>query len=100
MSGSVMRAVLAAVAATALAGFGAAQAADPIKVGTVFPLSGGAGPNGKAVTDAVKVAAEMINKSGGLLGRQLVVISKDDESTPAVGVSRANETDRRRRSTS
>jgi branched-chain amino acid transport system substrate-binding protein len=71
--------------------FQAGLAQGPIKVGTIFPLSGGAGPNGQAVTNAVKVAADGINKKGGLLGRQLVVIAKDDESTPAVGVSRANE---------
>jgi branched-chain amino acid transport system substrate-binding protein len=68
-----------------------AGAQGPIKVGTIFPLSGGAGPNGQAVTNAVKVAADLINRKGGVLGRQIVVISKDDESTPAVGVSRANE---------
>jgi branched-chain amino acid transport system substrate-binding protein len=34
---------------------------------------------------------QQINDKGGLLGRKLTVISKDDESTPAVGVSRANE---------
>ncbi|MDX3810398.1 MAG: ABC transporter substrate-binding protein, partial [Bosea sp. (in: a-proteobacteria)] len=28
---------------------------------------------------------------GGLLGRKIVLSQKDDESTPAVGVSRANE---------
>jgi branched-chain amino acid transport system substrate-binding protein len=64
---------------------------EPIKIGVIFPLSGPAGPNGQAVTSAVKVAAEMINAKGGVLGRKLVVISKDDESTPAVGVTRANE---------
>lgn len=80
-------AVLAAVAVTA----GTSLAQGPIRIGTIFPLSGGAGPNGQAVTSAVKIAAETINKQGGLLGRQLTVISKDDESTPAVGVSRANE---------
>lgn len=64
---------------------------EPIKVGTIFPLSGPAGPNGQAVTSAVKIAAEMINAKGGVLGRKIVVVSKDDESTPAVGVTRANE---------
>ncbi|MDQ8727436.1 ABC transporter substrate-binding protein [Bradyrhizobium sp. LHD-71] len=63
----------------------------PIKVGTIFPLSGGAGPDGQSVTNGVKLALEQINEAGGLLGRKLVLISKDDESTPAVGVSRANE---------
>jgi branched-chain amino acid transport system substrate-binding protein len=64
---------------------------EPIKVGTIFPQSGPAGPNGQAVANAVRIAAEMINAKGGVLGRKLVVVSKDDESTPAVGVTRANE---------
>ncbi|MGY4360539.1 branched-chain amino acid transport system substrate-binding protein [Bradyrhizobium sp. i1.7.7] len=65
--------------------------AQDIKVGTIFPLSGGAGPDGQTVTNAVKLMVQQINDKGGLLGRKLTVISKDDESTPAVGVSRANE---------
>ncbi|MBR0962661.1 ABC transporter substrate-binding protein [Bradyrhizobium diazoefficiens] len=65
--------------------------AQDIKVGTIFPLSGGAGPDGQTVTNAVKLMVQQINEKGGLLGRKLSVISKDDESTPAVGVSRANE---------
>src|SRR3954453_14263036 len=63
----------------------------PIKVGTIFPLSGGAGPDGQSVTKPVKLAIEQLNQAGGLLGRKITLISKDDESTPAVGVSRANE---------
>jgi branched-chain amino acid transport system substrate-binding protein len=86
---STVKTVLAALAIVMLAAMPAA--AQPIKVGTIFPLSGGAGPNGQAVTNAVKVMAEMLNAQGGVLGRQIAVISKDDESTPAVGVSRANE---------
>src|SRR6201747_695733 len=74
-----------------LLGLGAPALAQDIKVGTIFPLSGGAGPDGQTVTNAVKLVAQQINDKGGLLGRKLVLISKDDESTPAVGVSRANE---------
>jgi len=83
---------------TIAAGAGAASLAmpalaqgEPIKVGAIFPLSGPAGPNGQAVVSAIKIAAEMINAKGGVLGRKIVVIAKDDESTPAVGVTRANE---------
>src|SRR3954467_3667981 len=64
---------------------------DPIKVGTIFPLSGGAGPDRQPVTNAVKLAIEQLNQAGGFLGRKITLVSKDDESTPAVGVSRANE---------
>src|SRR6478735_7570519 len=79
------------LAAALLFAFAAPAMAQDIKVGTIFPLSGGAGPDGQTVTNAVKLVVDQINAKGGLLGRKLVVVSKDDESTPAVGVSRANE---------
>lgn len=63
----------------------------PVKVGVIVPLSGPAGPNGQIVANAVKVAADLVNAKGGVLGRKIEVIAKDDESTPAVGVTRANE---------
>lgn len=69
----------------------AARAADPIKVGMLFPQSGGAGDDGQRVTRAVQVMAGLINAQGGVLGRPLEVIVRDDESTPAVGVAKANE---------
>lgn len=86
MKRTVLLGILAALALSPVA-----MAQEPIKVGTIFPLSGGAGPDGQSVTNGVKLALEDINAKGGLLGRKLVLISKDDESTPAVGVSRANE---------
>jgi branched-chain amino acid transport system substrate-binding protein len=83
---------------TAVAGAGAASLAmpalaqgEPIKVGVIVPLSGPAGPNGQAVLHAVQVIADMVNARGGVMGRKVAVIGKDDESTPAVGVTRANE---------
>jgi len=72
-------------------GFPALAQGEPIKVGVIVPLSGPAGPNGQGVAHAVSIAAEMINAKGGVMGRKIVVIAKDDESTPAVGVTRANE---------
>jgi len=80
---------LIAVATLALAGSAAAQ--STVKVGTIFPLSGGAGPQGQHVTQAITAMAAVINESGGVLGRKIEIISRDDESTPAVGVSRATE---------
>lgn len=78
-----------AVAALALTGSAFAQAT--VKVGTIFPLSGGAGPQGQHVTQAITAMAAVINESGGVLGRKIEIVSRDDESTPAVGVSRATE---------
>lgn len=78
-----------AVAALALSGSAMAQAT--VKVGTIFPLSGGAGPQGQHVTQAITAMAAVINESGGVMGRKIEIVSRDDESTPAVGVSRATE---------
>ena len=83
-----------ALAATLALGLGlaaSAQAQNTVKVGTIFPLSGGAGPQGQHVTKAIETMAAIINESGGVLGRRIELVSRDDESTPAVGVSRANE---------
>ncbi len=85
----MIRALLLAVTAGAcLIGTAAAQ---PIKVGVIFPLSGGAGPQGQHLVKSIQTMATLINESGGVLGRPIVIEARDDESTPAVGVSRANE---------
>lgn len=68
-----------------------AQAQATVKVGTIFPLSGGAGPQGQHVTQAIEAMAAVINESGGVMGRKIEIVSRDDESTPAVGVSRATD---------
>ncbi len=80
---------LALAAGMCLAGGAAAQGA--VKVGVIFPLSGGAGPQGQHVTQAIQSMAALINDAGGVMGRKIEIVSRDDESTPAVGVSRANE---------
>ena len=80
-----------AFALTAGLGLTGTVAAQPVKVGVIFPLSGGAGPQGQHLVKSIQSMAALINESGGVLGRQIVIEARDDESTPAVGVSRANE---------
>jgi len=88
---SVLKSVLAtATLAMAFAGPAVAQP-KPVKVGVIIPLSGGAGPQGQHVTQAVQAMAATINEGGGVLGRPIEVLVRDDESTPAVGVSRASD---------
>jgi branched-chain amino acid transport system substrate-binding protein len=57
----------------------------PYKVGTTQCLSGGAASIGKTALVGVQVAVERINKSGGILGREVKLIAEDDESKPDVG---------------
>ena len=66
-------------------------ASGPLKIGVIIPLSGAAGPNGKHVLSAIELQAAKINEAGGINGRKIEVISKDDQSTPATGVSAAND---------
>jgi branched-chain amino acid transport system substrate-binding protein len=68
-----------------------AASAGPLKIGVIVPLSGPAGPNGGHVLEAIEVMADMINEDGGCDGRQIEVVSRDDQSTPAAGVSAATE---------
>ena len=51
---------IASLGALALAGQAQAQAQQPIKVGVIFPLSGGAGPQGQHVTQAIQAMAAII----------------------------------------
>lgn len=82
----------AALAAAAWTALGAAQAAEPIKVGLVTALSGQSALAGDAITRGLTIAIEEINAKGGLLGgRKLELVRRDDEANPAKGVTAARE---------
>ena len=63
----------------------------PITIGVIVPLSGAAGPNGGHVLAGIETQAEIINNAGGIDGRMIKVVSRDDQSTPAAGVSAATD---------
>ena len=87
----MIRSIIAACVIAGVASTAPARAADPIKVGAIFPLSGGAGRQGQEVVQAMQAMAAIINGDGGVMGRQIEIVARDDESTPAVGVAKANE---------
>ena len=58
-----------------------AWAADDILVGGIHDLSGGLDLYGKPMADALILAAEEINNAGGLLGKQVKLITQDPQST-------------------
>jgi branched-chain amino acid transport system substrate-binding protein len=55
------------------------QAADPIKIGVSGPFTGGSAPMGVSMRDGVKLAVAEINAKGGVLGRQIQLVERDDE---------------------
>ncbi|MFI5015161.1 MAG: ABC transporter substrate-binding protein [Hyphomicrobiales bacterium] len=67
-----------------------AQAADPIKIGWVGPLSPPGGyAEGALMKQATQLAAEEINANGGLLGRQVEVSYQDTRGQPEEGTAAA-----------
>src|SRR4051794_13276316 len=81
---------LSAVAALA-ASASLAFAADPIKIGVDGPFTGGSSSMGVSMRDGVRLAAEEINKAGGVLGRQIQLVERDDEAKNERGVQIAQE---------
>jgi branched-chain amino acid transport system substrate-binding protein len=63
---------------------GVAHAAEPFTFGMSLSQTGGLAPNGKAVLDAMQIWIEDTNAKGGLLGRQVRLITYDDQSNPAL----------------
>ncbi len=74
-----------------LAGAMTAFAADNIKIGLQGPLTGGSSPMGVSMRDGAKLAVIEINAKGGVLGRQIELIERDDEAKNERGVQIAQE---------
>ncbi len=79
------------VAFAATLSVSAAPAAEPIKIGLVTALSGQSARAGEALTRGATIAIDEINAKGGVLGRQLQLVRRDDESNPAKGLIAARE---------
>jgi branched-chain amino acid transport system substrate-binding protein len=62
----------------------------PIKIGASIPLTGQFSQQGKAAEEGYKVWQAMVNASGGLLGRQVELVIKDDASDQNTVVSDYN----------
>ncbi|MBV4521928.1 ABC transporter substrate-binding protein [Pseudomonas sp. SWRI74] len=83
---------VAAAVTLNMAMFGGAQAAEPpIKVGLVAALSGQSAKSGEALTRGLTMAINEVNAGGGVLGRQLELVRRDDESNPSKGILAARE---------
>ncbi len=90
-------AVATAVGLVSVGMAGAARAADPgvskteVVIGTTTPLTGPASPGYKDVPVAAQAYFDYVNKSGGINGRQIKYIVKDDQYNPAATVTKTNE---------
>ncbi len=82
--------LLTIVAACTLAS-GAALAQDTIKIGVIGPFTGGSSSMGVSMRDGVRLATKEINATGGVLGKKIELVERDDEAKNERGVQIAQE---------
>ena len=83
---------LAAAGAMAVTRLNYARAQNgPIRIGVMYALSGVGAPVGNAFWTGTQLAALEVNKSGGLLGRQVELVIRDDKYNSATSVAAARE---------
>ena len=80
-----------ALAAAMLSLTAFASAAETIKIGVAGPFTGGSSSMGVSMRDGVKLAVDEINKAGGVIGRQIQIVERDDEAKNERGVQIAQE---------
>src|SRR4051812_21360321 len=62
---------------------------DPIRIATLTPLTGAGGPYGPVMAKVAAAVVEEVNAAGGVLGRRVVLVSEDDQTSPEPGVRAA-----------
>ena len=88
---SMTRRLLLAGAVANFAALSPAAAQGTVKVGLVAAMSGQSAKSGEAIVRGLSVAIDEINANGGVLGKKLELVVRDDESNPAKGVVAARE---------
>ena len=83
--------VKALVAGVVLGWSMSGMAAEPIKIGVSGPFTGGSAPMGVSMRDGVRLAVNEINAKGGVLGRKIELVERDDEAKNERGVQVAQE---------
>jgi len=68
-----------------------ARAAEPIVIGEINPLTGALALQGTSVHQGIVLAIEEQNARGGIAGRNLLLLSRDDEGRPERAIGAAEE---------
>lgn len=86
-----MKRILAGAVALAAMGAGSAALAQDIKIGVLYPTSGGGAIYGGPAMVGHNLAVDEINAAGGINGRKLVTVARDSKLNPAAAASAAKE---------
>ncbi len=81
----------AAAVAVMVLGVSGAQAADPIKIGVLYPISGVGAIYGTPAMHGHNMAVDELNAKGGILGRKVVTVARDTKLNPAAAAAAAKE---------
>ena len=87
MQGNIFRTLLCAAGTLVMAS--GAFAAEAVKIGVTQPLTGAFAADGNYVAQGAKLAAEAINKAGGVEGKQIQLIIEDNKSNPTEAAATA-----------
>jgi len=100
LSKAVPSTVLALAASALLIACGSSSSSDStstattpsnkVRIGMEGPLSGDQKVTGVGMLNGAQLAADKLNAKGGLLGKQIEIVSIDDAADPTTGVTAAN----------
>ncbi len=62
-----------------------AASAEPIRIAVTGPFTGSSAPMGLSMLAGVRIAAEEINLGGGIFGRRIELVERDDKADPETG---------------
>lgn len=68
-----------------------AQPTGPVRVGLIFPLTGGSSDMGNSALVGAQVAVSEINQVGGYLGRPIELVVRDDQADNDTGLKHAQD---------
>ncbi|MGF7162397.1 branched-chain amino acid transport system substrate-binding protein [Rhodoligotrophos appendicifer] len=68
-----------------------AQSSEPIRIGILLPLTGTQASYAPDCKLSAEIAADQINAAGGILGRKLEIVFKDDKANPNAAIAAAKE---------
>jgi branched-chain amino acid transport system substrate-binding protein len=84
-------ALLLALGAVCAVGTGTSFAQEPIKIGAMYPLTGGGAVYGVPAMAGHQLAVEELNAKGGILGRKIESVERDDKMNPSAASSTMKE---------
>ncbi len=82
-------AVALAAATLALASPAAQAQSEPIRLGAIYIMSGGAATYGEFARQGIELAVDELNRSGGILGRQVAFKLEDGQGKADVAIQAA-----------